>query len=235
MKERQIIFNSEMVRAILEGRKTMTRRPLKPQPYDDCDKLIGPEMYETAIEDKFGMIDVGPEIFGVYDEHGEYGIECPFGQPGDRLWVRETYRVAGASGYMSENGPNKYEATIEYKSTYDKPINGSRMGRTVELPEMNYGGNLRIDGGVAWRPSIHMPRWASRITLEITNVRVERVQEISEADAIAEGIYIRYKDLHTTHRAAFVGVWDTIYGKGSDAWVNDPWVWVVEFKRKEPR
>jgi len=214
MKERPIIFSGEMVRAILVGLKTQTRRPVK---------------HSIPL----GILKIDEAL-----THSDIERMCPFGRLGSKLWVRETYRVAAASGYMPENGPNKYEATIEYKSTYERPINGNRMGRTVELPEMNFAGNLRVDGGVAWRPSIHMPRWASRITLEITDVRAERVQEIREKDSRAEGIFIKsYGDYQRKnnvafwqiYRHAFKEAWNSIYGP--DAWDRNDWVWVIEFKR----
>lgn len=212
MKERPIIFSGEMVRAILEGRRTQTRRIINPQPYEGCSKLIGPEMYAPAIEDKDGMIDAGPEIYGVYDEYGEYGCKCPYGQPGDRLWVRETWAMSG-------------HERVEYRAF---PKDGKDF-RSVS----------------GWRASIHMPRWASRITLEIVDVKVERLQKMSSDDLEKEGLnYFENEDFcaaehyqaggspiqgGSPERFAFIALWNRIYGAGS--WESNPWVWKIEFKR----
>jgi hypothetical protein len=175
MKEHPIIFSSEMVRAILEGRKTMTRRIIKPQP---CE---GDWLRKFHLE--------------------KWISECPFGQTGDHLWVRETHDVVFA-GYKDGRGRQ-----IIYRATN---------------PDWPYG----------WTPSIHMPRWASRITLEITNIRVERVQEITTEDSIKEGVTIYpYED--AAWRWKFRRLWDSINGKG--AWERNDFVWVIEFKREVSR
>lgn len=206
MKERPILFSAPMVRAILDGSKTQTRRVVKPQPIYDGKfaggwKVVGKNGHEAAT--------CGPLVSEL----------CPYGQPGDRLWVRETWAAP-----HSEDG---------------------RPPRAIQCDQ------LRIHylasegrGGLVWRPSIHMPRWASRITLEITGVRVERLQEISEADAIAEGIersYDQWRDYRTDQAVNYPSaatpidsyrtLWEEINGQGS--WDANPWVWVVEFKRLE--
>lgn len=170
MKERPIIFSSPMIRAILEGRKTQTRRIIKPQP------------------DRNGLWPRG-------SAPGASSYDCPCGQSGDRLWVREAF--------VSMNGYVFYRADA--------------------LP-----GREHI---MKYQSPIHMPRWASRITLEITKIRVERVQDISEADAIAEGCEQPSGVPTGPHfmRQVFRGVWDSIHGPCS--WGENPWVWVLEFKR----
>ena len=142
---------------------------------------------------------------------------CPYGQPGDRLWVRETWAAPHAYDHLPPRMISQ-EARIHYTATEER-------------------------GGLLWRPSIHMPRWVSRITLEITAVRVERLQDISEADALAEGIYkpLGSQFWHTNPSAnilpgetpqwAYRNLWESISGPCS--WDANPWVWVVEFKRHE--
>jgi hypothetical protein len=197
MKERPILFNGDMVRAILEGRKTQTRRPIKPQP----------EMIPDVDADYTGRcVQVG------WDYDLPPVSKCPFGQPGDRLWVRETWLKADDIKYYY-----KANATVASEG-------------------------VREAYGYKWRPSIHMPREASRITLEIDEIRAERVNDITEDDAMAEGIAFdeiekRYKPfslLSTQNaRTGFKVIWDFIYsaqGLGSE---TNPWVWVVKFHRVE--
>lgn len=203
MKERPILFNGEMVRAILEGRKTQTRRIIKPQPSQFCDGLIH---VPNSNEYEFTRHGRSDEI-----------IISPYGQPGDRLWVRETF-AKGRANFEERIGPSW------------KAKNGSQGGfiyRASTILEaqrlMNY----------KWKPSIHMPRWASRITLEIVNVRVERLQDISEEDANAEGVKpiprsTQIKSLYD-YRFPFKRLWTSINGPG--AWEKNPFVWVIEFKR----
>jgi hypothetical protein len=186
-----------MVRAILDGRKTQTRRVINPQPYYDTN----PAGHNILIWKCGGSARTSQEISGY----------CPYGQPGDRLWVRETWE------YFED--ANSVEHTI-YKA--DNP---------------DYSGK--------WRPSIFMPRWASRITLEIVNVRVERVQDISEGDARAEGFPITWDGKpydppspeidrwQGYGGASFCLKWNSINAKRGYGWDVNPWVWVVEFKRIE--
>ena len=188
MKERPILFSAPMVRALLDGTKTQTRRVVKPTP-----EWIGQS--------------------GVLSYRGRVGLPhalCPYGQLGDRLWVRETW------ARDDEDGGLCYRADIG-------------KGGDADDWERN-----RLDGvpRFRWRPSIHMPRAASRITLEITGVRVERLQNISEADAVAEGVR---NSLHMPGgrfaNENFAHLWWAINGDGS--WEANPWVWAVEFKRLE--
>lgn len=234
MKERPILFNGDMVRAILEGRKTQTRRVVKVAP----PEWIGPEdvrvesFFSTVV--KRGEECEGPEIFGAYDIHGEWGTACPFGKPGDRLWVRETWAAetqhscgeGGCDGCMDLN--LYYAADHAWRNWVPAPDDWT-------IPDLK--GNFS--------PAI-MPRWASRITLEITGVRVERLQDISENDAEAEGCsafsvdedgdevahYWKNQSTAPTSRAHFAGVWNSAYERDdSKRWSANPWVWVIEFRR----
>lgn len=209
MKERPILFSGEMVRAILDGRKTQTRRQLNPQP-------------EGGIQ--FGAIATP---HGVVNGKGDVLI-CKNGKPGDRLWVRETWAAS---------------RLYDFCPPRDIPTNA----------DLYYA----ADGGEDWNkharihPSIHMPRWVSRITLEITGVRAERLQDISEEDAKAEGLKFHrlYNEWggveqHPDSRPsmpqwrwyespidAFKYLWGSI--NGADSWDDNPWVWAIEFKKLE--
>lgn len=203
MKERPILFSGPMVQAILEGRKTQTRRIIKNQ------NLVGAPSHgfnAYEVED----ID-GHRFWGFSSDDEDW--ECPFGQPGDRLWVRETWAHDGAI--------DDVRAGIE-----------DIMGPSICLGPY-YGADYQEDIGLRWKPSIHMPRWASRITLEIVSVRVERLQEISEEDAIAEGVNLGGSSMghKFTAKEHFEGLWQSIYTKEGQTWNDHPWVWVVEFKR----
>lgn len=221
MKERPILFSGPMVRAILEGRKTQTRRPLRIQPLD-----VLPMLEEKAGVEWVGLMQREPNPKGTV-------FRCKFGQPGDRLWVRETWQ-----------GPLMDADTMEtkYRTSPDEFHNPKYCVYAADggpAPEF-----VTLDDELVcrWRPSIHMPRWACRILLEITAVRVERLQDISEADAIAEGIektvggfwsLYGQSDVDGTYspRASYRALWESINGAGS--WDATPWVWVVEFKRIE--
>ncbi|KAI93529.1 hypothetical protein T281_16090 [Rhodomicrobium udaipurense JA643] len=222
-KERPILFSAPMVRAILEGRKTQTRRIVKRQP-------AGAESVSQTLAS-----DVAPDKVGAWEFWAgkpqtplSDPVFCPYGRPGDRLWVRETWADAS-----SENGPvvlyragndRRYLVDESYPVDYDRfPIKSrdawSRWAADVE------GGS----GG--YRPSIHMPRWASRISLEITDIRVERLQDINEEDARAEGVapWRRPVAQSAPHFAAFADLWRGL--NGPDSWAANPWVWVVAFHR----
>lgn len=204
MKEKPILFNSEMVRAILDGRKTQTRRPIKVQPNP---KLVA----GAELVDRFWCWLSGHDgsIAGKILKTGH----CPFGQPGDQLWVRETFYCD-----MPEGEP------IEERR--------KELCYRVDVPSGRFqDAGYWSETGSYWRPSIHMPRWASRITLEVTGVRVERVKEISEADARAEGVEESsawFKDGHrNTYIPSFHRLWEQTY---PGSWERNDWVWVVEFK-----
>lgn len=222
MRERPILFNGEMVRAILGGQKTQTRRAVSGVRGDNCLSLRKPTKTRSGI------------VTHVLDAP-ERGL-CPFGQPGDRLWVRETWQHYD----WTEDGEPciRYQAdgATEWPEDYSEQ-EGLRLNDVwVGLSD---DANFAIDGRAAdrrWRPSIHMPRWACRLVLEITAVRVERLQAISEADAIKEGLsqsdtgsWLPGPCDHPEW--AFHQLWAQVYGEPS--WEANPWVWVIEFKRVE--
>jgi len=164
-----------MVRAILAGRKTQTRRIVKPQPSYLIDTKCS--SYTTSLVSRNGDLYPGPEAYGVYSE--EEAWPCPYGQPGDRLWVRESFYCDtlpfADGGPLPKSKPDWADDNLYYRAD----------GTCCQIiPECSCG----EVGKPKFRPSIHMPRWASRITLEIVSVRVERLHAITEADAIAEGI-----------------------------------------------
>ncbi|WP_392430574.1 morphogenetic protein [Edwardsiella piscicida] len=208
MKDLPIIFNDEMVRAILSGTKTMTRRPVK-------DRCL--ELFEVAASvgecHSLQFCDIADERSQPY-----YREFCPFGAVGDRLWVREAYQgplfdYEQMEAYLEDNSKFEKQEYCEYRAD-----GGSR-------PEY-YDGDDNLRHG--WRPSIHMPRWASRITLEITDVRVERLQDITEGDARSEGVTLSNPRI-LSHRDEFRQLWGDIYG--CDGWRSNPWVWVIAFMR----
>ena len=198
MKERPVIFNGEMVRAILDGRKTQTRRVMKPQP-EPCYRgghWWPSNAFKTMLHIEEQMQN------GQGGWKGLAGDACPFGQVGDRLWVRETWTPESIDAEEGGYSPD-YRATAN-----GQPLDGR------------------------WTPSIHMPRWASRITLEITAVRVERLNDISEEDARAEGVAPSQHiitPLEALYRVGFLNLWQSIYGE--ESWSANPWVWVIEFKQ----
>jgi hypothetical protein len=216
MTEHPIIFSGPMVRAIIEGRKTQTRRVVK------------------RTRASWQLEDV-PATW------------CPYGQIGDLLWVRETWRFLGVD--MNRHGRTHWveDAVVQYKD---------ETRRTVEVDWEIGEAELRRHN--RWRPSIHMPRWASRLTLRITDVRVQRVQEISEEDADQEGIprnwcgndftgwtpgdhgYLGPGEFgsedatdgyYVTGREAFSQWWDSINAKRGYSWEANPWVWAISFER----
>lgn len=228
MRERPILFSGAMVRAIHDGRKTQTRRVIKRQPPDDVAPIIV-SRYHPTIVDRHGDEAPGAEIFGAFSDDGEWGCKSPFGEPGDRLWVRETCRAVELESGLDGV---RYPADGAFREIED-----SRAAAERWLDLNAYRGQQG-----ATVPAIHMPRWASRITLEITGVRAERLQSISEDDSIAEGIdktaaglWSAYgqSDVDGTYspRLSFRFLWDGINAARGHGWDANPWVWVVEFKR----
>lgn len=227
MRERPILFSAPMVRAILEGRKTVTRRVVKPQPPARNDMINAAYCGHPNLWLPNGSIGA--------DTPREW--KCPYGQPGDRLWVRETFAQWPTCDLVrgGKVGMTAYRA--------GKPVLVPPPGAHVPLDQ--WPREWRDDTkpeSVRWRPSIHMPRWASRLTLEVTGVRVERLQDISTEQAVAEGMHTfphkggtAYawsaddKHGHGSATGAMRWIWDQINGEG--AWHANPWVWVVEFKR----
>jgi hypothetical protein len=211
MKETPILFSSEMVRAILDGRKTQTRRIINPQP-------------KTIIKDPRNRL---PEAFWV---DGEKWIKCRYGQPGDRLWVRETWRDRWGMAYANYGTGNAYPIDDVREIEYKAGGNGfftHGCNLCPDEPTVKWGEWSK------WRPSIFMPREAARIFLRVTNVRVERLQDISEDDARAEGVraYGPNNCSGTSARIAFAELWDSINAKRGYGWDTNPWVWVVKFHR----
>ena len=208
MKEIPILFNGEMVRAILEGRKTQTRRPVNPQPPKNTDYVI-------AGEDGRRALCISDLENGEFTGNVSPWRKCPYGQPGDILWVRETWQVFE----MDEGGECYGPAETIPKS---RPHHASLAWAADP-----------ITGGIEgpWRPSIHMPRWAARIFLRVKSVRIQRVQDITEEDAVAEG-FEGFDDDVTGGKSAytkFAECWNGAYGTFS----ANPWVWAIEFERVE--
>lgn len=207
MKEREYIMHAHEVRAILDGRKTQFRRP-----------HYAPKQNTRPIPAKrgvgWGLLN---EILAIMNRTWA-AVDCPYGQPGDRLWVREMFCIVDDRGFGRERW-------VDYRATPLAGEPGSPAAlRLVDVPAFEAGQWPKL----RWRPSIHMPRWASRITLEVTGVRMERVQEISQADAWAEGVECNAR--HEDPRETFTRLWDSINADRGYSWGENPWVWVVEFK-----
>jgi hypothetical protein len=221
MKEHPILFSGPMVRAILEGRKTQTRRVLKPQP------LAG-----------IGILGIQNGTIGF---HGGDAPVCKFGMPSDRLWVRETFMLEtnfdidyDAKPPFADGRPVKWEESecdgkywlqAHYRATDPKPdlVDSETWSECV------------------WRPSIFMPRWASRITLEVTDVRAEKLHDINHADAVNEGVNRNRSGLYewfdyqeelyqfSSAQESFQSLWESI--NGPESWQKNPWLWVITFRR----
>ncbi|EMC1557856.1 hypothetical protein ABM396_000973 [Klebsiella pneumoniae] len=240
MKERGMIFNGEMVRAILDGRKTQTRRPIK---------------WKQTRFTEIGEREDGSKW--PWSEDAEHTCDfwhpCPFGAVGDRIWVREAYRFPASLDDVSPTGIGEMSVATGYRKPwaptfYEFTGTFSDGWKGFETPP-------KVSDAGKLRPSIHMPRWASRILLEITDVRVERLNAISPEDAESEGLErtnftgfgdepglpsypepdVYFDPLKKQWKEyppeAFAGLWESIYGEGS--WQANPWVWVIEFKRVE--
>jgi len=226
MVEKPILFNAKMVNAILEGRKTQTRRVVKPMAGEQKSWLT-PSLINKV---PHGYLTRGVSIYGWQMHHPKAGqfyngvqiekdsplgwIKCPYGKIGDQLWIREIFRLDGTPTYKAD---------------------------TDDM----YSRELKAQG-LKWKPSIFMPRWASRIDLKITDIRVERLNDISEDDAKAEGVYqvgVETGGLDVngnaieigSYAASFCELWDSINGKDKHkSWEANPWVWVIEFERIKP-
>ncbi|ENS0249775.1 hypothetical protein ACEY0B_002353 [Klebsiella pneumoniae] len=200
MTERGMIFNAEMVRAILDDRKTQTRRPIK--------------WKETRFTEIGEREDGSKWPWSEDAEHAcDFWHPCPFGAVGDRIWVREAFRVHSRATDV---------ATLVYKAS--ERNSWTEQTRRVPVAVCNKPATPE-----KWTPSLHMPRWASRILLEITGVRVERLRSMSQDDARAEGVIAASGPMEAG--LAFRELWDSIYGE--ESWKATPWVWVIEFKRVE--
>lgn len=216
MNPHPILFSAPMVQALLDGRKTQTRRVVKHPENYGCPTGDCPHWKQTECNEAM-QVNAVPE--------------CPYGKPGDLLWVRETfarnglkdgekvfYRADGESQFMGEMRESNGNITRYFTDHWER--NGEK--RT----------------GADWKPSIHMPRWASRLTLEITGVRVERLQDIPLNDARAEGCEVRQMWLFGANNqerqevgaTVFGNLWKSINTKPGIRWEDNPWVWVLEFK-----
>lgn len=198
MTDRPIIFSAPMVRALLEAHKTQTRRLIKPQPPEGSSLLA---LFRGEGQDRHVQF-IGPSGSITKSQPVRYA-------PGDRLWVRESWRTNGDGGRADYLSPSRMQQhSVLYEATREALV-------------------LSPDAGKL-RPSIHMPRWASRLTLTVTDVRVQRLQEISLVDAVAEGLSA--EPLHTENcepRAAFRELWGSLHGP--DAWDANPWVVALTF------
>ena len=213
VKERPIMFSAPMVRAILESRKTVTRRALNAQALKNIGYGVQlGECYELPREGP-----LHPNSIGYYTDF------CPFGQPGDRLWVRETFIDLRGTG-------------VEHRPDPDGPL--QRYAYAADCRPGSHSDEARKYFGLKYKPSIHMPRAACRILLEITDVRVERLQDISRADIRAEGLHcppeLASDDVSPNYRDWYPAAWRELWESTGGDWNTNPWVWVVEFKRVTP-
>lgn len=232
MREHHIFMRDWEVRPVIEGWKTQTRRIIKPQP-------------TPCIGGGINWYDKGRSFTGSPQNFRRF---CPYGQPGDRLWVRETF-----ASFPSTGGLRFYRTGVIYHRPNDPRLLPEHPYREVVYRADGEDVTKEHPNGATskWRSPVAMPRWASRITLEITSVRVERLQDISDEDARAEGIIhgLHYDKagIARTPREGFARVWDIFHGKPKIkrdddgnvvavhdwSWRANPWVWVIEFKRVE--
>ncbi|MCX8956338.1 hypothetical protein [Erwinia psidii] len=218
MKERPILFSSQRVRALLSGKQSQTRRIMKSQllgpGYDNHEGCYGIDVVNNQLQ--------GRRVIGM----GNLSDRCPYGQPGDRLWVRETWR-----------GPVIDQQDIaEYEHTPDRFKSADYCQYRADTGQFFTGEDEHKFFG--WQAGIHMPRWASRITLQIKNIRLERIQDISKEDVMAEGVQTDshfLNDFFSSHskvpcaKDTYRQHWARQYGDKS--WEVNPWVWVIEFTR----
>ncbi|HCR3334557.1 TPA: hypothetical protein ON538_000659 [Morganella morganii] len=224
MKEHGIIFNTEMIRAILDGRKTQTRRIIKSVP--TTHNFHGWIMSSTCAKDE------GKAVWAIGDSpllKDPIRLNCPLGKIGDRLWVRETWQ-GPLVDYENSNKLYKDPEPFQTIKNCVYKADGDACPEYFDADD-----NLRY----GWKSSAQMPRWASRILLEITDIRVERLQNIREEDAVAEGVaplhggyWKHYQPGWTQHQLSARGSFVTLRNSinGEDAWYKNPWMWVVEFK-----
>lgn len=213
MKVTSMPFNGDMIRALIEGRKTQTRHPIKLQTGDTLDE----HALKGAIQEWRPVYD---DLAKKVVAHEAALIHCPYGRPGDLIWVRESFADLRGTGIEGTDpcvrNDAAYSADVKPGSASDE---------------------VRIDFGITWKPSIHMLRWASRLTLRITDVRVERIRDISGVDAKAEGVDIAdpesipvRTDRMNAYGHAFALLWDSINAKRGYRWDTNPWVWAITFE-----
>lgn len=198
-RERPVRCSAPMVRALLASTKTQTRRAMRVQPHDAAE-VVCDDFYPT-VTTKNGDEEPGPEVFGAWWSDGEEAVRCPYGKPGERMWVRETWAAPHA-------------------------FDGHQPAHIPALTRWHYAATEER-GGLRWRPSIHMPRAACRLVLELSIVRAERLNDISRGDAMAEGCPFANMAQGPDPRQWYADLWDEINGPGS--WSANPWVWVLTY------
>lgn len=223
MKEVPMLFSTPMVQAILEGRKTMTRRVVKPQPGIDVFQVLAPgrDVFTT----KWEKADYWTFTDGSLQAPIVENRKCPYGKVGDVIWVRESYKIDGSMNHGESVLGVTYKAGGRWIQNDSKEV--------FEIFHKSKGG---------WRPSIHIPKAAARIWLQVEDIKVERLQDISEEDAVAEGLKVQqtklgesYFDYTTGYhnglfkpRASFRTLWQSLHSP--ESWEANPWVWAVKFK-----
>jgi hypothetical protein len=226
MKTRPIIMSADSVRAILDDRKTQTRRVVK--------RLLGigsvTEFKRSTTGGEYDWSFRDKRMLWNDLRHHELLDHCPYGVPGDRLWVRETWRPVMEA----------WRSYVEYKADGGvMDVDGRELFTDLKRVALRFPGARKSVNSEAWHSSLHMPRWASRLTLELTDVKVERVQSISEGDAVAEGVNwdgLADKTGLTTGAPteAFAALWSSINAKRGYPWEANPWTWALTFKRVTP-
>lgn len=233
MNKKPIIFSGEMVRAILDGRKTVTRRVIQPQPPDSC--IIG------KVNQGYGTWWIEP-TGSLWPE--DKPLKSPFGKAGDRLWVRETFVIEQSETKPTDGRPFEVMTEEEEEWAYFGPYRVPHYRATETEPhivplDLKDG----LDDRTRWRPSIHMPRWVSRISLEILNVRVSKLQAINQQQIIDEGVTISIEDWEkkwydkkrdrglNIYLATFIDLWNSLNEKRGFAFDTNPWVWIYHLRR----
>lgn len=223
VREKPVLFSGEMVRAILDGRKTQTRRVVKfPRAILEIEGGVILTAFDRMQD---GFVDGPRAVFDFDGEPNSFSVRNPYGAVGDHLWVRETWRP--------RDGYSNWDLTVTYAADGAvRHIEDGEFGDSDwRMPKSAAHGNV---------PSIFMPRWASRVTREITGVRVERLQDITAADCIAEGIPSRGLDRDGPNIASalmyiddYRTLWDSLNAKRGYGWSVNPYVWVIEFKNAD--
>lgn len=255
MAEKPILFSTPMVQAILDGRKTMTRRVCKDiAGYDfkwglDREPYIGNYKVFTKTEPgKWDWVTLENQwlydLQTAVDDSRTHLLKCPY-KPGDRLWVRETWRIGAwdensgciAVDYKADGYARREWLDIDDPERFERYWTQSTHDAEKAGLKVDSDGQYHWEPGKAptrWRPSIFMPKEAARIWLDVTDVRVERLSEITEEDAIAEGIRIGIGGMpYFSCREAFAALWNSLNAKRGFGWEQNPWVWVISFERIE--
>ena len=222
MKERPIIFSAEIVKAILDGKKTMTRRVIKSN--HDLSRYTHVD-FDVDGDNKWELARIN-DLKRTYTKIGN-----PYGNVGDRLWVRETWIQGYDDPLIESEGDDENAVSIIYKA------DGKEEYRSCSAETVENWGDFSADSEmVGFKSPIHMPRWASRLLLEITDIKVERLQDISCEDAVKEGFSDKKPSgmqpaMMPNPKADFRNYWDSLNAKKGYPWSSNPWVWVIEFKK----